>query len=298
MKIISTPGWDEYSLLDSGEGYRLEQFGKFRIIRPDPQCIWKKNLNQKEWDIADASFKKDDIGKERWITKGKMPQKWLMHYKSLSFYAKLTPFKHTGIFPEQHLQWDWMSSIIEKKHKEEISSKTKNQKPKILNLFAYTGIASLAAAIDNCDVTHVDASFPSIAWAKENQTASSLSDKLIRWIKDDVIKFCEREVRRGNKYDGIIIDPPVYGHGPNGEIWDFKKSFPKLLSLCRQLLSNHPLFIIINAYAISSSSIMLENVLSDCTNGIKGTIEVGELCLQEKHNKRLLSTGIFARFSQ
>lgn len=289
MKIVSTPGWEEYSLLDSGEGYRLEQFGKFRISRPDPQCIWTRKLNPKEWNTADATFKKDETGKERWITKGKMPEKWLMHYKDLSFYAKLTPFKHTGIFPEQHLQWDWMSSVI--------TSKTQTPKPKILNLFAYTGIASLTAALNNCEVTHVDASTPSISWARENQTASNLSSKPIRWIKEDALKFCEREARRGNKYDGIIIDPPVYGHGPNGEIWDFKKSFPKLLSTCRQILVTQPLFIIINAYAISASSIMLENVLSDYTNGLKGEIEVGELCLQEKYNKRLLSTGIFARFS-
>lgn len=290
MKIVSTPGWEEYSLLDSGEGYRLEQFGKFRISRPDPQCIWTRKLNPKEWNTADATFKKDETGKERWITKGKMPEKWLMHYKDLSFYAKLTPFKHTGIFPEQHLQWDWMSSVI--------TSKTQTPKPKILNLFAYTGIASLTAALNNCEVTHVDASTPSISWARENQTASNLSSKPIRWIKEDALKFCEREARRGNKYDGIIIDPPVYGHGPNGEIWDFKKSFPKLLSTCRQILVAQPLFIIINAYAISASSIMLENVLSDYTNGLKGEIEVGELCLQEKYNKRLLSTGIFARFHQ
>lgn len=286
MKIISTSGWDEYSLLDSGQGYRLEQFGKFRITRPDPQCIWKRKLDKKEWDIADAKFTKDTQGKERWIFHTKMPEKWLMHYKDLSFYAKLTPFKHTGIFPEQHLQWDWMEQKI------------KNKKLKILNLFAYTGIASLVAAKNNCEVTHVDASSPSIAWARENQTASGLNDKPIRWIKDDVLKFCERELKRQNTYDAIIMDPPVYGHGPNGEVWDFKKSFPKLLSVCRQLLSPHPLFIIINAYAISASSLMLKNVLSDYVSNLKGTIEAGELCLQEKFNNRLLSTGIFARWSK
>ncbi len=293
MKILSTPGWEEYSLLDSGEGYRLEQFGKFRIVRPDPQCIWNKKLNKKEWDIADAEFKKDTQGKEQWVFRTRMPEKWLIHYKNLSFYAKLTPFKHTGIFPEQHLQWDWMEQRIKN-----LPAGRQGQKSKILNLFAYTGIASLVAALNNCEVTHVDASSPSIAWARENQTASGLTNKPIRWIKDDALKFCERELRRGNTYDGIIIDPPVYGHGPNGEIWDFKKSFPKLLSICRQLLSPNPLFIIINAYAISASSLMLKNVLSDYISNLKGTIEIGELCLQEKYNNRLLSTGIFARFCQ
>jgi 23S rRNA (cytosine1962-C5)-methyltransferase len=296
MKIISTPGWDEYGLLDSGEGYRLEQFNKFRISRPDPQCIWNRKLNKKEWDAADAEFKKDEANKERWIIKNKMPEKWLIHYKNLSFYARLTPFKHTGIFPEQHLQWDWISHVIARN--EAISSKTPNPRPKILNLFAYTGIASLVAAQNNCEVTHLDASTPSISWARENQTASNLTDKPIRWIKDDALKFCERELRRGNKYDGIIMDPPIYGHGPNGEIWDFKKSFPKLLSVCRQLLVSRPLFILINAYAISSSSLMLQNTLQDHISDLKGNIEVGELCLEEKFNKRLLSTGIFARFYQ
>ena len=225
--------------------------------------------------------------------------------QNLSFYAKLTPFKHTGIFPEQHLQWDWMSSVIVRRRSfaslrtgSAIPSGIQNGKPKILNLFAYTGIASLVAALNNCEVTHLDASPPSISWARENQAASNLTDKPIRWIKDDALKFCERELRRGNIYDGIIIDPPVYGHGPNGEIWDFKKSFPKLLSICRQLLSPHPLFIIINAYAISASSLMLKNILSDYISNLKGNIEIGELCLQEKFNKRLLSTGIFARFYQ
>jgi 23S rRNA (cytosine1962-C5)-methyltransferase len=171
-----------------------------------------------------------------------------------------------------------------------------NRQLNILNLFAYTGISSLVAARAGCKVTHVDASSPSIGWARDNQAASNLIDKPIRWIKEDVIKYCQREVRRGNKYDGIIMDPPVYGHGPNGEVWDFNKSFPILLQTCRQLLSDDPKFIIINAYAISASALMLENVLADYTQGLSGTIEVGELCLEEKTHKRLLSTGIFARF--
>lgn len=294
MKILSTPGWDEYSLLDSGDGYRLEQFGKFRIARPDPQCIWMRKLKSVEWDKADAIFTKDQNGKERWIFKKQIPEKWLVHYKNLSFYAKLTPFKHTGIFPEQHLQWDW----IEYKVKSEKSKvKNTNQNLKVLNLFAYTGIASLVAAKLGCEVTHVDASSSSIAWARENQEASNLADKPIRWIKEDVLKYCQREVRRGHKYDAIIMDPPVYGHGPSGEVWDFNKSFPKLLSVCRDLLVTNPLFIIINAYAISASSLMLQNILEDYFKDLGGTIESGELCLEEKTNNRLLSTGIFTRWS-
>ncbi len=288
MQILSTSGWDDYSLLDSGEGYRLEQFGKFRIVRPDPQCIWSRKLNIGDWQSADAVFSKDVSSKEHWAKNKKMPEKWLMRYKNLSFYAKLTSFKHTGIFPEQCLQWDWMDKKI----------KNDTEKIQILNLFAYTGIATLIAARSGCKVTHVDASAPMIGWARENQQVSNLTDKPIRWIKDDVLKFCEREVRRGHKYDAVIMDPPVYGHGPNGEVWDFYKNFPILLKVCRKLLSENPIFIIVNAYAISASALMLENVLADYTEGLGGAIQIGELCLEEKTNKRLLSTGIFARWSK
>lgn len=315
MKILSTQGWEEYSLLDSGEGFRLEQFGRYRLIRPDPQCIWESKLSRSEWEKADAVFGRDKNSKEGWNLKSKVPEKWEMRYKDLRFYAKLTPFKHTGVFPEQHLQWEWMIEKIKNQR-----SKIKNTNPtlassfeeatadkkatagkeklNILNLFAYTGIASLVASQYDCDVTHVDASYPTIAWARENQALSNLYDKPIRWIKDDAIKFCEREVRRGHKYDGIIMDPPVYGHGPGGEVWDFNKSFPQLLRVCRQLLSDNPIFIIINAYAVSASALMLENVLSDHVQGLGGEIEVGELCLEEKVKKRLLSTGIFARWNR
>jgi len=285
MNIVSTSGWEEYTLLDSGGGYRLEQFGKFRIARPDPQCIWSRKLSAKEWDLVDAIFERARDGKERWNFKNSVPEKWLMHYKNLTFSARLTPFKHTGVFPEQHLQWDWMKEKI----------KSANRQLSIMNLFAYTGIATLVAAEAGCKVTHVDASAPSIAWARENQGLSKLTEKPVRWIREDVLKYCQREVRRGNKYDGIIMDPPVYGHGPDGEIWDFNKSFPELLTACKQLLSDTPSFIIINAYAISASALMLQNVLGDYVSG--GSIEAGELCLEEKTNKRLLSTGIFARWS-
>ena len=279
MHILATEGWKDYELLDSGDGYRFERFGSFRVVKPDPQAIWKKSLAKEVWDSADAIFEKDT-----WVKK-EIPDSWLVTYQDLSFYAKLTPFKHTGIFPEQHLHWDFIKKSIAKK----------DNSPQILNLFAYTGIASLAAAAAGAQVTHVDASRPAITWAHENQDASHLSGKPIRWILDDVTRFVEKEVRRGKKYDGIIMDPPIYGHGPTGEVWDFPKNFPELTRLCTQLLSDEPLFIIINAYAISASSIMLENVLRDYLK--KGNIEIGELALKEKSQGRLLSTGIFARWS-
>lgn len=288
MQILSTTGWEEYALLDSGNGYRLEKFGNYILQRPDPQIIWKRKLPLSEWDKADAIFKRVTEDKGQWVRKNTLPDKWLVTYKDLSFWSKMSPFKHTGIFPEQHLQWDF---IIEKIQKA--------QRPtSVLNLFAYTGIASLAAAAAGARVTHVDASKPTIAWAKENQEASNLTDRSIRWILDDAVKFTQREIKRGVKYDGIILDPPVFGHGPDGRVWKFNVDFPKLMELVKQVLSDSPLFVIVNAYAISSSSLMLQNVLEDYLGDLGGTITSGELVLQEKTNKRLLSTGIFARFEK
>ncbi len=301
MQILSTSGWKDYELLDSGSGMRYERFGPYTTVRPDPQAIWQpKNLG--EWHKADVQFLRTHADKGQWKFKRAIPEKWKMSWKNLSFWAQLTSFKHTGVFPEQSLQWEWMQEKI----KERInysSSKARssqpsvsNNKPKILNLFAYTGIATIACTEAGAEVTHVDASKPSISWARENQIISGLQNKPIRWILDDCLKFVEREVKRGNTYDGILMDPPVYGHGATGQIWKFNDHFPKLIEQCSRLLSPNPLFFVVNAYAISSSAIMLENVLSDYLP--KGKIEVGELCLQETLGKRLLSTGIYARWSK
>lgn len=284
MQIRSTPGWKDYELLDSGNGMRYERFGPYTTVRPDPQAIWRPT-KLSEWQHADVQYERTMKDQGRWKFKRAIPEKWKMSWKDINFWARLTSFKHTGVFPEQSLQWEWMQEKI--KHIE---------KPKVLNLFAYTGIASIAAAAAGAEVTHVDASKPSVGWARENQLISNLQDKPIRWILEDCLKFVEREVRRGNTYDGIIMDPPVYGHGPTGQIWRFNDHFPKLVNICSILLSQKPLFMIVNAYAISSSSIMLENVLADYLP--KGKIEVGELCLQETLGKRLLSTGLYARWSQ
>jgi len=304
MQVLSTPGWEDYELLDTGDGHRLERFGKYRLVRPDPQIIWKPRLDKSEWLKADAVFAKE---KEEWQKRSDIPKKWLMRYENLAFYAELTPFKHTGVFPEQMLQWSWMKNKI-KNQNAKVKNSTQNLK--ILNLFAYTGIASLVCADAGAAVTHVDASRPTIGWAKENQLASKLTDKPIRWILDDASKFVEREIKRGVRYDGILMDPPIYGHGPNGEKWNFNTSFPRLLDLCRKALSDDPIFVLINAYAISASSLMLENILGDFAQGLKGEIQVGELALEEKNSKparnasasaaggRLLSTGIFGRWSK
>ena len=275
-----------YELIDSGEGRRLERFGDYVLDRPDPQIIWKKNLAEAEWQKVDAYFKRITEDKGIWNVKTKIPEKWVMEHEGVKFYAKLSPFKHTGVFPEQSIQWDYIGKTIN-------SVKSVN----VLNLFAYTGIASLFAAKAGAKVTHVDASRPAITWANENR---GLNDENwpIRWIIDDAIKFTEREIKRGVKYDAIIMDPPAYGHGPTGEVWDFNRDFPRLLENCRKLLSDSPLFVLVNAYAISSSSITLANTLNDALKSFGGNIENGELTLKESSGGRLLSTGIWARWSK
>ncbi len=286
MRLLTTTGWTDYQLLDSGEGSRLEKFGKFKIMRPDPQAIWKRRLGPSVWANCDASYISG--GKSgKWIYKKGMPQEWPIKYEDISLFCRLTPFKHTGIFPEQQSHWDWIKKTISKC----------GFQPNILNLFGYTGAATLVAASAGAKVTHVDASYQAIGWARKNQENSSLKDKPIRWILDDVVKFIKRELKRGTKYDGILMDPPTYGHGPNGEVWNFDRMFPELTDICVKLLTSKPLFVIVNAYADAASNIMLQNVMADYMTNLAGTIESGELIIQESGNGRLFSTGIYARWS-
>jgi 23S rRNA (cytosine1962-C5)-methyltransferase len=293
--LILKSNWPEYELVDSGNGKRLERFGKYLLSRPDPQCIWKPRLIDSIWEGSDAKFieSMNKAERGRWIKSSDMPEKWLMKFMDLKIWVKLSPFKHTGVFPEQSEHWIWIAEKINNYH---LKNKDTNKKLNILNLFAYTGMTSLVCAKEGASVTHVDASRPTIGWARENQMVSQLESKPMRWILDDAMKFVGREIKRGVKYDGIIMDPPIYGHGPEGERWDFYESMPQLLELCRQVLSVQPVFILINAYAISASFIMLENLLKDFN--LPGNIESGELVLKEKDSDRLLSTGIFARWSK
>lgn len=284
MENLTQTKFTDYELLDSGNGMRLERYGSYRISRPDPQTLWKPHLPVSVWNKIDATY-----SEKQWHYKTRMPEKWPIIYKDLTFYARLTPFKHTGIFPEQSVMWDWIENQIKK-------SEIKN--PKVLNLFGYTGIASVAASKAGAQVTHVDASKPAITWARENMIASGLPTDAIRWIVDDVIAFLKREVRRNSTYDAIILDPPVYGHGPKGELWDFFKQTPMLLSLVKSVLSDSPLFLLMNAYAISASSIMLGNVLEDLMKDKQGITSFGELTLEESVGKRLLSTGIYGRWEK
>ncbi|MFA6005094.1 MAG: class I SAM-dependent methyltransferase [Patescibacteria group bacterium] len=290
MDILSTRGWSDYELLDSGNEERLERFGKYTLLRPDPQCIWIPRLSQQDWEMADAEFYKESSERGSWKVKTEMPESWEVIYKDLKFKLKLSPFKHTGLFPEQHVQWDWMRGKV-KSRRSKVESEVN-----ILNLFAYTGGATLAAAAEGAKVTHVDASKSAISWARENQAMSGLSEKPVRWILDDAMKFVSREIKRGVRYDGIILDPPIYGHGPTGETWDLMRDLPKLLNLCQQVLSEHPLFVVVNAYAVSASSIMLENTLQTALRNQKGSTSCGELVLEESTGGRQLSTGIFGRW--
>jgi len=266
-----------YELIDSGEGRRLEKFGDYILDRPDPEVLWKKTLSEEKWQEANAIFK------DKWISKD-VPEKWQMEHEGIKFWCKLAPFKHTGVFPEQSLQWEY------------IFKQLKDKGANILNLFAYTGIATLFAANAGAKVTHVDASKPAITWANENRELNEMQNLPIRWIVDDALKFVEREIKRGIKYDAIIMDPPVYGHAPNGEVWDFNKDFPRLLESCRKILNDNPLFVLVNAYAISSSSITLANTLQGSFGDLGGKIENGELTLKETSGGRLLSTGIWAKW--
>lgn len=269
-----------YELIDSGGGRRLERFGDYILDRPDPEVLWKKTLSESEWLKANAVFK------DKWMNKG-VPGRWQLEHGGIKFWAKLSPFKHIGVFPEQSSQWEYIARSVE-------VAKPIN----LLNLFAYTGIATLFAAKAGAKVTHVDASRPAITWANENRELNGLGDAPIRWIIDDALKFTAREGKRGVLYDAIIMDPPVYGHGPHGEPWDFGKNFPKLLANCRKILSDKPLFILVNAYAVSSSSITLANTLQGHFGDLGGSIENGELTLKEKSAGRLLSTGIWAKWSK
>ena len=277
----------DYDLADSGNGRRLERYGKYLLDRPDPQIIWKKTMPEEEWQKADAFFERTNEDKGIWKIKNKIPEKWELEYNAIKFWIKLSPFKHPGVFPEQIGQWDYIYQSIQ----------SAGRPLNILNLFAYTGIATLFAAKAGASVTHLDSSKPAITWANENRSLNVMENAPIRWIIDDAVKFTEREIKRGVKYDAIIMDPPAYGHGPSGEVWDFNRDFPKLLANCKEILSEKPLFVLTNAYAISSSSITLANTLNDYFGALGGRIENGELTLKEKSGGRLLSTGIWARWS-
>ncbi len=290
MDIIAKQ-WVDYECIDAGNGEKLDRWGKVILRRPDPTAIWPIYNEDKTWHTGiDGHYKRSSKGGGSWRFQNRIPEHWTINYKHLKFKVSPTGFKHTGLFPEQAVNWDWMMEQIN----------NANRPIRILNLFAYTGGATMAcASCDNTEeVVHCDASKGMVAWAKENMVLSNLTDKKIRFIVDDVIKFVEREKRRGNTYHGIIMDPPSYGRGPNGEIWQLEQQLYPLISKCMEILDDNPLFFLVNSYTTGFSSIALENILRLTVQDrfSHGTIQTGNIGLPITRNGMTLPCGIYGRF--
>ena len=278
MRISS--GWKDYELIDASSGERLERWGDIILIRPDPQIVWntpKKNLL---WKEAHARYHRSSSGGGHWETYRRVPDVWQIGYKDLAFRLKPMGFKHTGLFPEQAVNWDWIANAV----------RSANRKIKVLNLFSYTGGATLASLSAGAETVHVDASKGMVLWAKDNAAASGLADKPVRWLVDDCLKFVAREIRRGNHYDGIVMDPPSYGRGPNGEIWKIEEQIYPLLTQCRQLLSEQPLFFIINSYTTGLSPAVMMYLLETLELG-GGTVSAEEIGLPVTETGLVLPCG-------
>ena len=292
--ILKTIKQKEYELIDSGEGKKLERFGQYVLSRPDPEALWRKNLTDKDWDKANLEFIRNGT-KNKWIIKDGVPNNWNISYGDFIFSIKPTSFKHTGLFPEQLPNWQWMAKIITDY---KLLINDENKKPRVLNLFAYTGGATLACASAGAEVAHVDGSKAAVEWARVNAELSGLTDAPIRWLIEDVMLFIKREIKRGRKYYAIIMDPPAFGHGPKDELWKIEENFLNLMDLCKQVLSENPLFILINGYTAGYSSVVYENNLMELMKDYNGKIESGELVIEESNSKRLLPAGIFSRWSK
>jgi len=300
INLLTSPHWRDYELLDSGYGQKLERFGSYVFVRPEVQAIWNKALPAEKWGAAHASFQPS--GEEsggHWQFTKKVLDNWEMRYPlggakgpELRFTAMTTPGRHLGVFPECAAHWERMVELISK------DGDRPAHPANVLNLFGYTGLASLAAAAVGARVTHVDASKKSVTWARENQALSGLVERPIRWIVDDALKFVEREARRGAKYDGIVLDPPKFGRGPKGEVWEVYKSLPDLLKACRAVLSDHPLFVILTVYAVKLPAVHAFAALTEMMNGLGGKLDCGELVTEEQSAGRLLSQAVYARWER
>ena len=280
--------WKDYEIIDMADGEKLERWGQYTLIRPDPQIIWKEKSFPAKWNTANATYKRSKTGGGAWNYKNKLPASWQIKYKNLVFNIKPMGFKHTGIFPEQAVNWDWMIDKI----------KSAKRPIKVLNLFAYTGGATVACLSAGASVCHVDSSKGMVAWAKENVESSKLSDKKVRYLVDDCIKFVKREIRRGNKYDAIIMDPPSYGRGTSGEVWQFEENISDLVELCTKVLSNNPLFLLINSYTTGISSQVLGNILKLNFKKYPGKISAGEIGLPMNNSNIVLPCGIYGKWEK
>ena len=283
MKLANK--WTEYEIIDMANGEKLEKWGNVILTRPDPQIIWKKKSMPKEWDKTNAIYRRSKTGGGGWEYKKKIPQNWQIHYDDLTFNIKPMGFKHTGLFPEQAVNWDWMRDKIRESQRD----------IKVLNLFAYTGGATVACLNAGASVCHVDSSKGMVTWAKENVVSSGLKDKSVRYIIDDVVKFVEREIRRGNHYDAIVMDPPSYGRGAKGEVWQFEEKIADLVKLCTKVLSEKPLFFLINSYTTGISSEVLANILK-LEIKYNGKISSEEIGLPMKNSNLVLPCGIYGRW--
>ena len=279
--------WEDYELLDCGGGEKLERWGRQILVRPDPQAIWETPHANRGWKNAQGRYHRSSTGGGKWQNL-RLPAQWQVRYKELTFQVKPMNFKHTGLFPEQAANWDWFSEKIKKA----------GRPIKVLNLFAYTGGATLAAAAAGASVTHVDASKGMVTWAKENAVSSGLKDAPIRWIVDDCVKFVEREIRRGNHYDAIIMDPPSYGRGPKGEIWKIEDAIHPLVSLCSQLLSDKPLFFLINSYTTGFAASVLTYLLGlEVVSKFGGHVVSDEIGLPVTQSGLVLPCGSSGRWT-
>lgn len=288
--ILVTEKSEGFELIDSGEGQKLERYGDVVLSRPDPQVLWTKSLSEERWKSADAVFSRSGVSgkwKANLNNGGKIPESWHTTLEGLTFSLKLLPSKHIGVFPEQSAQWKWLSEKINQA----------GQKISVLNLFGYTGGASLACAKAGAEVVHVDSSEFAVGLAKENAELSGLDDRPIRFIVDDVRKFVEREIKRGHTYDIILMDPPVYGKGTKREVWNIDKDLTPLLSRVKNILSKDPVAIVLNGYASGYSHVTYAELLKDMTREMGGQVSSGELAIRESSGK-LLSAGIFARFEK
>lgn len=280
--------WKDYEVIDTSNGEKLERWGKYILLRPDPQVLWNTPKKNPAWEKLNAHYHRSKKGGGEWEFFD-LPEQWSIHYRDLTFHLKPFSFKHTGLFPEQAANWDWFSELI----------RNANRPIKVLNLFAYTGGATCAAAKAGASVTHVDASKGMVTWAKENAQASGLSDAPIRWIVDDCVKFVEREIRRGNHYDAIIMDPPSYGRGPKGEIWKIEEKIHPFIALCQQLLSDKPLFFLVNSYTTGLAPAVLSYLIStEVVTRHGGNVVSDEIGLPVSDNGLILPCGAAGRWEK
>ena len=286
-----TKDWKDYELLDCSEGERLERWGKVILIRPDPQIIWSTPKDHPMWKHADARYVRSSQGGGHWEYRRELPEFWKINYKDLTFKISPTGFKHTGLFPEQAVNWDMMREKIK-------AAKAEGREVRVLNLFAYTGGATVAAASAGASVCHVDAAKGMVHWARENAELSSLNEKPIRWIVDDCKKFVEREIRRGSKYDAVILDPPSYGRGPGGEVWKLEEHVYELVSLVSEVLTDDPLFVLLNSYTTGLSASTMAYVLGSAMKKFGGKVEAEEIGLPVTQSGMALPCGSSAIWSR